>query len=117
MHRAAAAFAVITGVLAATQVTGVAHADVGGAQAFQFEETCTGLGQVLVTNAGPSHSGVFQVVGTDTILQFPISDHPPTAWIAKAAAAGTTCTVTAAGPPGNLQPIDPVEFPVVIVNG
>jgi hypothetical protein len=117
MRRTTAAVAVAMGLAAVTQLTGVAHADVSGAQAFQFQETCTGLGEVLITNAGPSHSGVFQVVGTDTILQFPIFDHTPPGWVAKAAAAGTTCTTTAAGPPGDLQPIDPVTFPVVIVNG
>jgi hypothetical protein len=114
---AAAAFAVTAAVMSVTPLAGVAHADVLGNQAFQFEMTCTGLGDVLTTNAGPSQSGVLQVVGTNTILQFTSSDHPPVGRITKATAAGTTCTLIAAGPPGDLQPKDPEVFPVVIVNG
>jgi len=36
---------------------------------------------------------------------------------AKAAAAGTTCTAQFAGPPGALEPIEPVTFPVIIGHG
>jgi hypothetical protein len=35
----------------------------------------------------------------------------------QAEAAGTICTVTAEGPPGALEPIEPVVVPVVIING
>jgi hypothetical protein len=101
------------------QLSGVAHADALGPNAFEFAGTCTDLGQVLATNAGPAHSETWQVIGTNTILHFPEhKDGGPAGWLALAEAAGTTCTVTAAGPLGDLQPFDqPLVFIVYITNG
>jgi hypothetical protein len=89
---------------------------------FQFALTCTGIGDVLATNIGPSHTAAFQVVGTNTVIlpgltgQFGIVSPPGI--VTRALAAGTTCTLTAGGPPGSLEPVEPpVTFPVVIVNG
>jgi hypothetical protein len=89
---------------------------------FQFALTCTGIGDVLATNIGPAHTAAFQVVGTNTVIlpgltgQFGIVSPPGI--VTQALAAGTTCTLTAAGPPGSLEPVEPpVTFPVVIVNG
>ncbi len=37
--------------------------------------------------------------------------------VKQALAAGTTCTLTAAGPPGALAPVEPsIAFPVVIID-
>jgi hypothetical protein len=89
---------------------------------FQFALTCTGIGDVLATNIGPAHTAAFQVVGTNTVImpgltgQFGIVSPPGI--VTHALAAGTTCTLTAAGPPGSLEPLEPpVTFPAVIVNG
>jgi hypothetical protein len=89
---------------------------------FQFTFTCTGIGDVLATNIVQAQTAAFQVVGTNTVIlpgftgQFGYVSPPGI--VTQALAAGTTCTVTAAGPPGSLEPVEPpVTFPVVIVNG
>ena len=89
---------------------------------FQFHLTCTGIGDVLATNIGPAHTAAFQVVGTHTIImpalpgQFGLVSPPGI--VTRALAAGTTCTLTAGGPPGSLEPVEPpVTIPAVIVNG
>jgi hypothetical protein len=83
---------------------------------FQFALTCTGIGDVLATNIGPASTRAFQVVGTNTVLLFPLDDTPGLE--SQALAAGTTCTITAAGLPGDLEPVEPpITLPVVIVNG
>jgi hypothetical protein len=96
---------------------GTAAADpVQPPKTFQFALTCTGLGDVLATNIGPASTRAFQVVGTNTILLVPLDDTPGLE--SQALAAGTTCTITAAGLPGALEPVEPpFTFPVVIVNG
>jgi len=89
---------------------------------FQFAMTCTGIGSVLATNIGPSQTAAFQVVGTNAVIlpgftgEFGLVSAP--GLVTRALAAGTTCTLTAAGLPGALEPVEPpVTFPVVIVNG
>jgi hypothetical protein len=89
---------------------------------FQFALTCTGIGDVLATNIGQAQTAAFQVVGTNTVIlpgltgQFDIVSPPGI--VTQALAAGTTCTLTAAGLPGALEPVEPpFTFPVVIVNG
>jgi hypothetical protein len=96
---------------------GTAAADpVQSPQTFQFALTCTGLGDVLATNIGHANNRAVQVVGTNTIIMLPFDDTP--GLLSQALAAGTTCTLTAAGPPGALEPVEPpFTFPVVIVNG
>jgi hypothetical protein len=72
---------------------------VAGPTAFEFSATCSGLGSVILTNAGPSH-GALLVVGTSTSVLVPEAATPSPALLQKALAAGTTCTFTggAAGP-------------------
>jgi len=89
---------------------------------FQFALNCTRIGGVLATNLGPSNTAALQVVGTNTVIlpgftgQFGLVSPPGI--VTQALAAGTTCTLTAAGPPGSLEAVEPpVTFPVVIVNG
>jgi hypothetical protein len=110
---AVAAIALVAAVLGAE----TAAADpLRSPQTFQFALTCTGLGDVLATNVGHASNRAIQVVGTNTVILVPLDDTPGLE--ARALAAGTTCTVTAAGPPGALEPIEPpVTLPVVIVNG
>jgi hypothetical protein len=89
---------------------------------FQFALTCTGIGDVLATNIAQAETAAFQVVGTNAVILPGFTGEftfvSPPGIVNQALAAGTTCTVTAAGPPGSLEPIDPpVTFPVVIVNG
>jgi hypothetical protein len=118
-RRGIAVMAASTGLMVVPQLSGVAHADALGPNAFEIAGTCTGLGQVLATNEGPAHAETWQVIGTNTVLHFP-ENHTvgPNGWLALAEAAGTTCTVTAAGPPGDLQPFDqPIVAPVYITNG
>ena len=69
----------------------------------------------VITDIGPAHTAAFQVVGTNTIILVPFNGAPGV--LERALAAGTTCTVTAVGPPGALEPVEPSTFPVVIVNG
>jgi hypothetical protein len=76
---------------------------------------------VLVTNIGPAHTAAFQVVGTNAVILPGLTGQSgvvsPPGIVTQALAAGTTCTLTALGPPGSLEPGEPVTFPVVIVNG
>jgi hypothetical protein len=110
--------AIATIVLVAAVVeAGTAAADpVQPPKTFQFALTCTGLGDVLATNIGQASTRALQVVGTNTILLVPLDDTPGLE--SQALAAGTTCTITAAGLPGALEPVEPpLTIPVVIVNG
>ena len=89
---------------------------------FQFAFTCTGIGDVLATNIGPAHTAAFQVVGTNTVIMPALTGQfglvSPPGIVTRALAAGTTCTLTAGGPPGSLEPVEPpVTIPAVIVNG
>ena len=95
---------------------GVSADPIAGPTAFEFSATCSGLGSVILTNAGPSH-GALLVVGTSIGVLVPEVATPSSALLQKALAAGTTCTFTGGGPPGNIEPIDPVTLPVVIVGG
>jgi hypothetical protein len=96
---------------------GTAAADpVQPPKTFQFALTCTGIGDVIATNLGQAQNTAIQVVGTNTIILFGFDGAPGIE--TRALAAGTTCTLTAAGPPGALAPVEPpFTFPVVIVNG
>jgi hypothetical protein len=102
-------------------VGGVSADPVVGPQAFEFSATCTGIGSVILTNAGPAF-GSLHVVGTNAIVLVPFQDGvggiiTSPALLAQALAAGTSCTFTGAGPPGNIEPFDPFTLPAVIVNG
>jgi hypothetical protein len=104
-------------LVAAMVGVGTAAADpLQSPRTFQFALTCTGLGDVLATNVGNANNRAVQVVGTTTVILIPLDDTPGLE--SQALAAGTTCTVTAAGPPGALEPVEPpVTLPVVIING
>jgi hypothetical protein len=106
----------IAGAVSLMVAGGVSADPIAGPTAFEFTATCTGLGSVLLTNAGPSH-GVLLVVGTSTSVLVPDVATPSSALLQRALAAGTTCTFTGQGPPGHIEPIDPFTLPVVIVNG
>ena len=97
---------------------GVAAADpLRPPKTFQFALTCDGLGDVLATNLVQAHNEAIHVVGTNTTILFGDEIAAPGIQ-SQALAAGTTCTLTAAGPPGALEPVvPPFAFPVVIVNG
>jgi hypothetical protein len=96
---------------------GAASADpVVGPKVFQFSATCSGIGSVILTNLGPAHANALQVVGANTVVLVPVNDAPGI--LKRALAAGTTCTFTGAGPPGDIQPLEePFTTPAVIVNG
>jgi hypothetical protein len=94
---------------------GVSADPIAGPTAFEYTATCSGLGSVILTNAGPSH-GALLVVGTSASVLVPEATPSP-ALLQKALAAGTTCTFTGGGAPGNIEPFDPFTLPVVIVNG
>jgi hypothetical protein len=89
---------------------------------WQFVMNCSGIGDVLATNIAQAHTAAFQVVGSNALVmpgltgQFGLVSAPGV--VAQALAAGTTCTLTASGPPGSLEPVEPpFTFPAVIVNG
>jgi len=108
-----AAIALVAAVLEA----GPAVADpIRPPKTFQFVLTCTGLGDVLATNLGQAQNEAIHVVGTNTVILFGDEEAAPGIQ-SRAIAAGTICTLTAAGPPGALEPVEPFTFPVVIVNG
>lgn len=87
-----------------------------GPKVFQFSATCSGIGSVILTNLGPAHADALQVVGTNTVVLVPVNDAPGI--LKQALAAGTTCTFTGAGPPGDIEPIDPpFTIPAVIIIG
>jgi hypothetical protein len=116
------AIAAVALVGAASAAATAAADPVRPPKTFQFALTCTGIGDVLATNLEPAQTEAFLVVGTNTVIlngftgQFGFESAPGI--VSRALAAGTTCTVTAAGPPGAFVPIEPpVTFPVVIVNG
>jgi len=95
------------------------HADVTGPQAFYFTATCSGIGDVLLTNPAPGRNAMTQVVGTNTIVLVGSSPSGSPGIQKRAAAAGTSCTFTGFGPsPDQIQPINPpFTEPAVIVNG
>ena len=120
--RRSLALTAIALVVAVGEVATAAADPVQPPKTFQFALTCTGIGDVLATNIGPSHTAAFQVVGTNTVILLGLTGQfglvGPPGIVTQALAAGTTCTLTAAGPPGSLEPEEPpVTFPVVIVNG
>jgi hypothetical protein len=120
IRRAAVAFAVV-GAVSLMSFAAPVRADGGGATAFYFAATCTGLGDVILTNAGPSHTAALQVLGTTTVVLVPASVFTNPQGVpglaGEAAAQGTTCTLTAGGySPDQLVPFDqPVTRPVVII--
>jgi hypothetical protein len=106
--------AVLASVVAAFVFAVPAQADPTGPTAFYFSATCTGLGSVILTNAGPSLTAALQVLGSTTVVLLPVNQ----GIVKRAFAAGTTCTFTGAGPsPDDLVAFDPPRppDPVVIV--
>ena len=91
------------------------QADPSGPQAFYFGATCTGIGSVVLVNAGPSHAAGLQVLGRSTIVLVPVNRGLEE----RALAAGTTCTFISHGTdPSKLEPNEePSTDPVVIVSG
>ena len=107
----------LAGAASLMLATGTPADPIAGPTAFEYSATCTGIGSVMLTNAGPSH-GVLLVVGTSASVLVPEAATPSPALLQQALAAGTTCTFTAGGPPGHIGPFDnPFTLPVVIVNG
>jgi hypothetical protein len=98
---------------AAMALAGSGHADPNGPQAFYFGADCTGIGSVVLVNAGPSRAAGLQVLGQNTIVLVPVNR----AIEERALAAGTTCTFMSHGTdPANLEPNEePSTDPVVIV--
>jgi hypothetical protein len=87
-----------------------------GPKVFEFSATCSGIGTVILTNLGPAQADALHVVGANTIVLNPTNGAPGI--LRRAIAAGTSCTYTGGGPPGDIQPFeDPITLPVVIVNG
>ena len=96
-------------------LAGSGQADPTGPTAFYFGANCTGIGEVVLANAGPSNAAALQVLGSRTVVIVPKTRGLE----ARAIAAGTLCTFHAAGPdPSDLEENpDPETFPVVIVSG
>ena len=107
---------VAAGAVSLMVASGVSADPISGPTAFEFSATCSGLGSVILTNAGPAF-GALHVVGTNAIVLVPEAIITSPGLLERARAAGTTCTFTGGGPPGNIEPIDPVTLPVVIVGG
>jgi len=107
---------VAAGAVSLMVSSGVSADPIAGPTAFEFSATCSGLGSVILTNAGPAF-GALHVVGTNAIVLVPEAIITSPGLLTQALAAGTSCTFTGGGPPGNIEPFDPITFPVVIVNG
>jgi len=105
---------IVTAAVCATAAP--VRADVTGPRAFYFGATCTGIGDVILTNVGPSHTAALQVLGSTTVVLVPDTHSPGVPGLeSQAAAAGTTCTFTAGGDsPDQLEPFGPLTLPVVI---
>lgn len=117
LSRRVAGALVVVGAVTLLSFAAPVRADVVGPQAFYFAATCTGLGDVVVTNAGVSRTIAFQVLGTTTVILVPDTTNPSgvPGLASQAAAAGTTCTFTAGGDsPDQLDPFPPITLPVVI---
>ena len=115
MRRFVATFAA-AGAVSLMLASGVSADPVAGPNVFQFSATCSGIGSVILTNTAPAF-GALHVVGTNAIVLVPEGIIPSPGLLQRALAAGTTCTFTGGGPPGHIEPFDPITFPVVIVNG
>ena len=83
--------------------------------AFYFGADCTGIGSVVLVNAGPAHTAALQVLGANTVVLVPVNR----AIEKRALAAGTTCTFLSHGTdPTDLEPNEePETAPVVIISG
>ena len=104
---------VVTVAAFALSGAGTGKADPSGPQAFFFGADCTGVGSVILVNAGPSRAAGLQVVGSTTVVLVAKNR----ALEEQAIADGTTCTFNSAGPdPNDLVTIEePEVVPVVIV--
>jgi hypothetical protein len=117
--RRSAVALVAVGTVSLLSFAAPVRADVVGPQAFYFAATCTGIGDVVVTNAGLSRTIAFQVLGTTTVVLVPDTSNPSgvPGLASQAAAAGTTCTFTAGGgSPDQLDPFPPITLPVVLTS-
>ena len=112
---AAASIAAISALAAA----GAAPAEPGASpQAFFFSAECTGLGEVTLSNIGPSHTAALHVVGGQAVVIGPFSGGAGgTEQLADAAE--TSCTLTGGGTsPDDIEPFDePFTVPALIVGG
>ena len=113
------ATAMTTGALVMTAATvllsdSAAYAGRSGPNAFYFVGSCTGLGPVTLVNAAPASSNnAAQVVGTPSVIVVASNGAPGLSAVAERA--GTTCTITAAGFAGDIQPIpEPFTFAALI---
>ena len=113
LRRSAATLATVGAAAMALAATG--QADPNGPTAFYFGADCTGIGSVVLANAGPSKAAGLQVLGRQTVVLVPVTG----AIERRALAAGTTCTfLTHGADPNDLEPNEePETVPVVIVNG
>ena len=112
LRRSAATLATVGAAAMALSATG--QADPNGPQAFYFGASCTGIGSVVLVNAGPSRAAGLQVLGQNTIVLVPVNR----AIEDRALAAGTTCTFMSHGAdPNDLEPNEePSTDPVVIIS-
>ena len=107
--------AVLASAVAAVLIGAIpVQADPTGPTAFYFSATCTGFGDVILTNAGPSQTAALQVLGSTAVALLPVNR----GIIAKALANGTSCTFTGFGPsPDDLTPFPPRPPDPVVITG
>ena len=113
LSRGTATLATVGAAALALAATG--QADPNGPNAFYFGADCTGIGSVVLVNAGPAHTAALQVLGANTVVLVPVNR----AIEKRALAAGTTCTFLSHGTdPTDLEPNEePETAPVVIISG
>jgi hypothetical protein len=105
---------IVVSAAAALACVAPVQADPTGPTAFYFSATCTGLGDVVLSNAGPSMTAALHVLGSNAIVLVPVNQ----GIVKRALDEGTTCTFTGFGPsPDDLEPVVPPRppDPVVIV--
>ena len=76
----------LAGAASLMLATGTPADPIAGPTAFEYSATCTGIGSVMLTNAGPSH-GVLLVVGTSASVLVPEAATPSPALLQQALAA------------------------------
>jgi hypothetical protein len=88
-------------------------------QPFYFSATCTGLGDVILVNQSLARAAALRVVGTQTVIIQPLASKGGEQGIGQHFHANGTCSLTRGGLTiETIEPFEePIDFPVMIVNG
>jgi hypothetical protein len=83
-------------------------------QPFYFSATCTDIGDVIFVNQSLAFTAALRVVGAQTVVLVPFGNFEHARVVQNSTA---TCTFTGGGfSIDAIEPFEPVEVPVVIIN-